>query len=748
MSERPAAIPGESKVDLEQARAHGLSADEYRRIEQLLGRTPTYTELGVFSVMWSEHCSYKSSRRHLRLLPQKSELVVQGPGENAGAIDVGDGWIAVFKIESHNHPSFVEPYQGAATGVGGILRDIFTMGARPIASMDSLKFGSFDHPRTRYLLGGVVGGVGGYGNCVGVPTVAGEVMFDAAYNANNLVNAFCIGLARKGEMQSARAHGAGNPVLYVGSATGRDGIHGASLLASAEFDATSEAKRPTVQVGDPFTEKLLIEACLEAAKTGAIVALQDMGAAGLTSSSSEMAARGGVGIELDLDKIPLREASLTPYEILLSESQERMLLVAERGRVGELIAIFEKWDLHAVVVGEITSDRRWRARCRGNIVADLPVGSLADEAPVYDRPAAAPKADVARPKARANAAHPEPAVALRSILDSPNVGSRKWVFRQYDSIVQGNTIAGPGSDAAVIRLRNSRRGLALTVDSNPRACALDPYAGTLGTVIEAARNVACAGAHPVGITNCLNYGNPERPEIMWQFIRGVEALREGSLAFGAPVVSGNVSFYNETEGRAIPPTPTIAVVGIFNDVGKHVTQHFKRAGDAILVIRTAAPSLAASEYAALFGVEGGALTPVDLERERALVEGLVGAAEQGLIRSAHDVSEGGLAVAIAEACFSPRVMLGAEIDLGRNGITGEAELFGEGPSTVVVSADNGQVAAIERMFQAGGVECRRIGRVTEEPRLKIASALSLDEDVIELARIYEDALPRRLRQND
>ncbi|HEY6419729.1 MAG TPA: phosphoribosylformylglycinamidine synthase subunit PurL [Candidatus Binataceae bacterium] len=748
MSERPAAIPGEPKVDLEQARAHGLSGDEYRRIEKLLGRTPNYTELGVFSVMWSEHCSYKSSRRHLRTLPAKSELVVQGPGENAGAIDVGDGWIAVFKIESHNHPSFVEPYQGAATGVGGILRDIFTMGARPIASMDSLKFGSFDHPRTRYLLGGVVGGVGGYGNCVGVPTVAGEVMFDAAYNANNLVNAFCLGLARAGEMQSARAHGAGNPVLYVGSATGRDGIHGASLLASAEFDATSEAKRPTVQVGDPFTEKLLIEACLEAAKTGAIVALQDMGAAGLTSSSSEMAARGGMGIELNLDKIPLREPALTPYEILLSESQERMLLVAERGRVDELIAIFEKWDLHAVVVGEITSDRRWRARWRGSVVADLPVGALADEAPVYDRPAAAPKADAPRPTARASVAHPEPAAALRAILDSPNVASKKWVFRQYDSIVQSNTVAGPGSDAAVIRLKDSRRGLALTVDSNPRACALDPYVGTLGTVVEAARNVACAGAHPVGITNCLNYGNPERPEIMWQFVSGVEALRDASLAIGAPVVSGNVSFYNETEGRAIPPTPTIAVVGVFTDVAKHVTQHFKEVGDVILVVRTAKPSLAASEYAALFGIDGGVLSPVDLERERALVEGLVGAAEQGLIRSAHDVSEGGLAVAIAEACFSPRVMLGAEVDLGRNGITGEAELFGEGPSTVVVSADDSDVAAIERIFQAGGIECRRVGRVTETARLKVASVVSLDEDVSELARIYEDALPRRLRQND
>ncbi|HSY79325.1 MAG TPA: phosphoribosylformylglycinamidine synthase subunit PurL, partial [Verrucomicrobiae bacterium] len=587
----PVAVAGDRKVSVEEGRAHGLSADEYRKIEQIIGRTPTYTELGVFSVMWSEHCSYKSSRRHLRKLPSKSELVVQGPGENAGAIDVGDGWAAVFKIESHNHPSFVEPYQGAATGVGGILRDIFTMGARPVASMNSLKFGSFEHPRTRYLLGGVVGGIGGYGNCVGVPTVAGEVMFDAAYNANILVNAFCLGLVRKGEMMSAKARGVGNPVLYVGSATGRDGIHGASM-ASAEFDKESEAKRPAVQVGDPFTEKLLIEACLEAGKTGAIVAIQDMGAAGLTSSSSEMPSHGGLGIELDLDQVPLREANLTPYEILLSESQERMLIVAERGREAELQAVFEKWDLHAAVIGRITDDQRWRARWHGQVVADIPIGALADDAPLYDRPAAPPKT-VPQSKASGAEKHPEPAKALRALLDNPNVASKKWVYRQYDSIVQSNTVLGPGSDAAVLRIKNSRRAMALKVDSNPRACALDPYLGAVGVVCEASRNVACAGARPVGITNCLNYGNPERPEVMWQFIRGVDGLRDASLAFGAPVVSGNVSFYNETEGHAIPPTPTIAVLGVMIDVANHVTQFFKNPGDAIAIVRTGRPSLAA-----------------------------------------------------------------------------------------------------------------------------------------------------------
>jgi phosphoribosylformylglycinamidine synthase subunit PurL len=739
MTSMPVSLAGEPKIDLAQAHAHGLTDDEFRHIEKLLGRTPTFTELGVFSVMWSEHCSYKSSRKHLKMLPSRGELVAVGEGENAGAIDVGDGWLAVFKIESHNHPSYVEPYQGAATGVGGILRDIFTMGARPIANMDSLKFGSFDHPRTRFLLGGVVGGIGGYGNCVGVPTVAGETMFDAAYNGNILVNAFSLGLARKGELQSAHAKGVGNPVLYVGSATGRDGIHGASLLASAEFDATSEAKRPTVQVGDPFQEKLLIEACLEAAKTGAVVAIQDMGAAGLTSSSSEMAARGGLGIEIDLGKVPLREATLTPYEILLSESQERMLIVAERGREAELQKVFEKWDLHAVVIGTITDDARWRATWRGQIVADIPVRALADEAPMYDRLAAAPKTPPARPAPIGT--HPEASHALRELLGNPNVGSKKWIYRQYDSLVLSNTMVGPGSDAAVLRIKGSKRGLAMKVDSNPRACALDPYLGTVATVIEAVRNVACAGARPVGITNCLNYGNPERPEIMWQFTRGIAALRDASLAFKAPVISGNVSFYNETEGRAIPPTPTIAVVGTIDDAAKRVTQFFETPGDYILMVRTAKPSLAASEYEAMYGSSPEGLLPIDLLSESRLVEALLGAIGMSLLASAHDVAEGGLAVALAEACFNPHKLLGAQID-GLS--TSDAvELFGEGPSTIVISATESKVDAVRRAFETDGIECRTIGRVTEDPRLGISGS-SIDADVNELNRIYESALPGRL----
>jgi phosphoribosylformylglycinamidine synthase subunit PurL len=739
MNANPRGLPGEPKVDLKQALAHGLSEDEFHLIERRLGRTPTFTELGVFSVMWSEHCSYKSSRRHLAKLPNRSSRVAGGPGENAGALDIGDGWLAVFKIESHNHPSFVEPYQGAATGVGGILRDIFAMGARPVASLNSLKFGSFDSPRTRYLLGGVVGGIGGYGNCVGVPTVGGEVMFDDAYNDNILVNAFCIGLARSEELQSARAKGVGNPVLYVGSATGRDGIHGASLLASAEFDASSEHKRPTVQVGDPFTEKLLIEACLEAVKTGAVVALQDMGAAGLTSSSSEMAARGKLGIELDLDQVPLREANLTPYEMLLSESQERMLIVAQRGREHELQAVFEKWDLHAVVIGKLTDDHRWRVTWRGNAVADIPVEALADEAPLYERPFAAPAAHSgARVEVRER---PAPDAALRRLLDSPNVGSKRWVYRQYDSIVQSNTVLAPGGDAAVLRIKGSRRALALAVDSNPRACILDPYIGPMLTTLEAARNVACVGARPIGITDCLNYGNPERPEIMWQFVRGVEAIRDAATALDAPVVSGNVSFYNETQGRAIPPTPTIGIVGLLADVGKCCGPFFRRPGDAIVLVRTAPPALAASEYDALFG-GGQGLSAIDLKKERALIDALVTFVEAGLISSVHDVSDGGLAVALTEACFAPTGILGAAVQLGCAGLDPDANLFGEGASSVIFSAPPDAIVTIERTVAGTGLECRRVGQVLNDPVLRVDA--DMEADVAELRAIYEQALPRRV----
>jgi len=758
MSGGAVAMPGDPVVGPEQAASHGLSPDEYAAIRRILGRTPTFTELGVFSVMWSEHCSYKSSRRHLKMLPSRGERVAQGPGENAGALDIGDGLLAVFKIESHNHPSFLEPYQGAATGVGGILRDIFTMGARPIASMNSLKFGAFDHPRTPWLLGGVVAGIGGYGNCVGVPTVAGEVMFDAAYDGNILVNAFCLGLVRRDELLSARAHGVGNVVLYVGSATGRDGIHGASLLASAEFDAESQAKRPTVQVGDPFTEKLLIEACLEAAHTGAIVAIQDMGAAGLTSSSSEMASRGGVGIEIDLDRVPLREPGLTPYEILLSESQERMLLVAEPDRVAELASIFGKWDLHSVEIGRITDNGRWRVRAGGKIAADIPVGALTEDAPMYDRPAAPPDPVPAATvvKSAATPEWPDPAAVLRRLIASPNVGSRRWVYRQYDSLVQSNTVTGPGGGAAVLRIKGTRRGLVMKVDSNPRACALDPYFGAIAAVCESAVNVACAGGTPIGLTNCLNYGNPERPAIMWQFIRGVEGIRDAAIALKTPVVSGNVSFYNETEGRAIPPTPTIAMVGLIEDVEARIGPFFQQAGDAIVIVRSARPSIAASEYGALFGAGAASLRPIDPAREKLLIDTLIGASGAGLIRSVHDVAEGGLAVGIAESCFG-EVKLGAAIELPSDGLDANGpdhgighkldqltDLFGEGRSTLVISAPDRSVGPLRARFAAAGLEVFLAGRVIAEPRLIIGSVI--DEDLSGLEELYERVIPGRLGQ--
>ncbi|HET8647960.1 MAG TPA: phosphoribosylformylglycinamidine synthase subunit PurL, partial [Vicinamibacteria bacterium] len=534
--------------------------DEYERILKLIGRVPSFTELGIFSAMWNEHCSYKSSRLHLRGLPTKAPWVIQGPGENAGAVDIGDGLAAVFKIESHNHPSFIEPYQGAATGVGGILRDIFTMGARPIALLNSLRFGPPEDARTRRLLAGVVAGIGGYGNAFGCPTVGGEVVFDPSYASNPLVNAFCLGIARKDAIFLGRAEGEGNTVFYVGAKTGRDGIHGATM-ASAEFGEGSEEKRPTVQVGDPFMEKVLLEACLEAMKTGAIIGIQDMGAAGLTCSTAEMGARAGTGIDIDVARVPKREAGMTPYEVMLSESQERMLLVAEKGREDEVVRIFDKWDLHAEAIGTVAGHGRLRVYEEGRLAADVPAAALTDEAPVYERP----WTDAANPAAAEDVlALPatDPASTLLRVLASPNVACKRWVYRQYDSTVRTNTLVGPGSDAAVVRVKGTRRALALALDGNGRYCWLDPFEGARLAVAEAARNVACAGAVPVGATNCLNFGNPERPEIMGQLVRAIEGIADACGALEIPITGGNVSLYNETEGRAIYPTPVIGVVGL------------------------------------------------------------------------------------------------------------------------------------------------------------------------------------------
>ena len=727
-----------------EAAEHGLTADEFARICKALGRAPNFTELGVLSVMWSEHCSYKSSRRLLKHLPTRGPRVLQGPGENAGVIDIGDGLAVVFKIEIHNHPSFVEPYQGAATGVGGILRDIFTMGARPIANLNSLRFGSFEHPRTRYLVNGVVAGIGGYGNCIGVPTVGGEVYFDAGYNENILVNAFTLGVVRSDRIFRACAAGVGNPVMYVGSKTGRDGIHGASLLASAEFSGEAEEKRPTVQVGDPFTEKLLLEACLELMGLDAIVAIQDMGAAGLTSSSVEMAGRGGTGIVIDLDKVPLREINMTPYEILLSESQERMLIVARAGAEDVVRKVFGKWDLDASVIGHVTDDGSLRVMFRGDEVAHLPIALLTDEAPAYERPAAPPADFDAQQELRLDRI-PLPGdynQVLLTLLDSPNIASKQWVFRQYDYLVRSNTVVEPGSDAAVIRIKGTRKGVALSVDCNSRYCALDPYVGAMIAVVESARNVVCAGAEPLGITDCLNFGNPERPAIMWQFAEAVNGIRDACVALGVPVVSGNVSFYNETEGHAIPPTPTIAMVGLLEHVDQHTTQWFKGEGDMIVLLGRTREELGASEYLALaHGLVRGAPPWIDLDVEKHVQRVCLSAIGEGLVRSAHDVGEGGLAVALAECCISgPGPGLGAVIEL-EGAIRPDALLFGESQSRIILSLRRRHLGRVRELAAAAEVPFAVLGEV--RGRRLVISPL-IDVGLEDMQRAWATALPRRM----
>ncbi len=724
------------------AAEHGLTAEEYEKACALLGRTPTLEELGVFAVMWSEHCSYKSSRALLRQLPTKGPAVLQGPGENAGAVDIGDGLAAVFKIESHNHPSAVEPFQGAATGVGGILRDVFTMGARPVAILDALRFGSLEHPRTPYLVKGVVAGIGHYGNCVGVPTVGGDVYFDAGYDRNILVNAFTLGIAPRDRLFRARAAGPGNPVIYVGSRTGRDGIHGASLLASAGLDASAD-KRPAVQVGDPFTEKLLLEACLELMRTDYVVAIQDMGAAGLTSSAVEMASRGGAGIVLDLDAVPVREPDMTPYELLLSESQERMLLVARAGTEEAVAAIFRRWDLQAVVVGRVTDDGVFRARWRGREVCAIPAAALTEAAPVYRRPAEEPVARLEEAQRLELAAVREPAdveQALLALLESPNCCSREWVYRQYDQLVGGNTVVRPGGDAAVIRVEGTRRGLALTVDGNSRYTRLDPYLGAVLAVVEAARNCVAVGARPLAVSDCLNYGNPEQPDVMWEFQQGIAGIRDACLALGVPVVSGNVSFYNETEGRSIPPTPVIAMVGLLEDVEAHVTPWWKAEGDAVVLLGRTREELGGSEYlAVLHGLVRGTPPWIDLEAEKRLHRVVLEAVGERLLRSAHDVAEGGLAVALAESCFGgPR--LGVRVTLER-GMRTDALLFGESQSRMLVSVRRRHLGRLRDLCRREDVPLAVLGEV-RGTHLVIADLLDLP---VETARErWRRVLERRL----
>ncbi len=725
--------------------AHGLTDEEYRKIVDLLGREPNYTELGVFSVMWSEHCSYKSSKPFLKRLPTEGKAVIQGPGENAGIVDIGNGLAAVFKMESHNHPSFIEPYQGAATGVGGILRDVFTMGARPVASLNSLRFGSFDHPRTRYLLSGVVAGIGGYGNSIGVPTVGGEVFFDESYNANILVNAFTLGIVKKQRIFKGRATGVGNPVIYVGAKTGRDGIHGATM-ASESFSEESEKKRPTVQVGDPFTEKLLLEACLELMKTDLIVGIQDMGAAGLTSSSVEMAERGGTGVELELGRVPLRETGMTPYEILLSESQERMLLVAKKGKESQVKKIFERWDLDAVVIGKVTKDRIYRALFDGAEVARIPVAALTSEAPVYHRPMERPAAldELQRLDLDAIPAPADMATALKVLLDSPNIASKEWVYRQYDHLVRSNTVVGPSADAAVIRIKGVKQGLALTVDGNGRYCFLDPYVGGILAVAEAARNLAAVGARPLGLSDCLNFGSPERPEVMWQFSQVIEGMRDACVVLGVPVVSGNVSFYNETDGVPIFPTPTIAMVGILPRVERHVTPWFKAAGDIVVLFGRTREELGGSEYLKIVhGLVKGTPPWIDLRLERAVQQACLKAIEKGIVRSAHDVSDGGLAVALAECCIAgPDKPLGARIEL-REMMRADALLFGESQSRIVVSVREKDLARLRQIAAQEGAPMQAIGEVGGS-RLSIQQLMQLP--VEELHTIWTHGLERRIKE--
>ena len=697
---------------------HNLTREEYDRIVRLLGREPNPTEIGLFSVMWSEHCSYKSSKVHLRTLPTEGPRVVQGPGENAGAVAIGDGLAAVFKIESHNHPSFIEPYQGAATGVGGILRDVFTMGARPNAVLNSLRFGPPTEARNRRLLAGVVAGIGGYGNAFGCPTVGGEVVFEDSYEANPLVNALCLGLVRTDRIFRARASGVGNTVFYVGAKTGRDGIHGATM-ASAEFGEGSEERRPTVQVGDPFMEKVLLEACLEAMRTGAIVGIQDMGAAGLTCSSSEMGARAGTGIRIDIAKVPKRETGMTAYEVMLSESQERMLLVAEKGREADVVRVFEKWDLHAEPIGAVTDDGRLRVFDGEGLEADVPNSALTDEAPVYERPWVEPRNPAAVVDVLAFDPPPDLPGVLLALLASPTIACKRWVYRQYDSTVRSNTLVGPGSDAAVVRVKGTRKALALKTDGNGRYCWLDPYEGARLAVAEACRNVVAAGATPIGATDCLNFGNPEKPEIMGQFALTVRGMGDACRALSVPITGGNVSFYNETDGRAIYPTPVIGVVGLIEDAARALTNAFKEEGEAVYLLGDTAEDLGGGELVkVVHGKVAGRPPRLDLGAEGRLHALVLEAAGAGWLRSAHDCSDGGVAVALAECALGAEGPgPGGRFDLPGT-LRPDILLFSETPSRMLVTTR--EEARLRAAAHRHRVPCHRLGIVGGD-RLTVTS---------------------------
>ena len=783
-----ATASAEIKVTAEIAAEHGLSAPEYARVQQILGRDPNITELGIFSVMWSEHCSYKSSKVHLKRLPVCGKLVVQGPGENAGVVDIGDGLVAAFKIESHNHPSFVEPFQGATTGVGGILRDIFTMGARPIAVLDSLRFGpiTVDNSapsvsaetiaKNRRILDGVIRGIANYGNSFGVPTIGGEICFEPCYSQNPLVNALALGIAKKEDLFFAKARGTGNPVIYVGAKTGRDGIHGASLLASAEFTEESQQKRPNVQVGDPFVEKLLLEACLEAMTTGAVVAIQDMGAAGLTCSTTEMASRGGTGIEIDLARVPQRETGMTPYEIMLSESQERMLLVAEKGREPEVLQVFKKWGLDAVVVGEVADGGLLRVKDHGVVVAEIPAHPLAEEGPVYQRPIAKPprKAELAADWFVFAPEKKNLTDNFKRLLASPAISSKRWITEQYDTMVRTNTLAVPGAgDAAVVRIKGTKRALALATDGNGRWCQLNPRLGTMHAVAEAARNVACSGAKPIAATNCLNFGSPEKPEVMWQFSEAIDGLTAACNELETPITGGNVSFYNETLGNSIYPTPVIGILGVIEDATNVLKMAFRHDGDLVVLLdgmgvvsesssaigsngldSNLAREFSSSEYSkTIGGIVAGEPPAIDLPAEKRLQQCMVALAASRTIQSAHDISDGGLAVTLAESCFASAPArkagdtLGANIKI-ENGDPAESGVFGERGARAVISVSPASLNSVVQMAQKYGVSALQIGEVTANGifRIELNGSAIIEEPVEALRDIWAHSLERALKQ--
>ncbi|MDQ3322262.1 MAG: phosphoribosylformylglycinamidine synthase subunit PurL [Acidobacteriota bacterium] len=777
----------EPQITPEVIKQHNLTHEEYEKILKILGREPNFTELGVFSVMWSEHCSYKSSRVHLGRLPTTGERVIVPPGENAGVVDIGDDLCVAFKVESHNHPSFIEPFQGAATGVGGILRDVFTMGARPIAAMNSLRFGKLSDEkhgrRNKSILKGCVDGIAHYGNAFGVPTVGGEVVFDDAYNLNPLVNAFALGIVRKDQIFFGKASGIGNPVLYVGAKTGRDGIHGATM-ASAEFDDEALEKRPTVQVGDPFLEKLLLEACLETMRSGAIEGIQDMGAAGLTSSSVEMAARAGTGLELDLTLVPQRETGMTAYEMLLSESQERMLIVAHRGREKQIVEIFNKWDLDAVVVGHVVEGNRLKIFHNGELMADIPVDAVTNEAPKYNRSMSEPKKSKKKKDNESrNVTNSYTAVcgdspdnyrkasagekikeqgqrntneALKTLLAAPNICSKRWVYQQYDHMVRTNTAVLPGADAAVVRVKETRRAIAMCLDGNARFVAVNPREGAKLIVAEGARNVVCVGAQPIAVTNCLNFASPERPEVMWSFSETIDGIKEACEAFETPVVSGNVSFYNETDGRGILPTPVIGMVGLLEDARKIITQGFKTESDVIALLGETKDDLSASEYAqTILGltidelIESGEVPALDLDLEKLVQQTCLKLSDKFLLKSAHDCSDGGLSVAIAESCFSSlnRKAIGAEIDLTEENLPLEALLFGESPSRIVISFSAEKLDEVEATAKENDCPFTVIGKVAgAHLKIKANNTQIVSASVDELEGGWKKSLQKQLEQ--